>query len=262
MTAWRDWTTSRMLLLHLGLVVGVVATTLLGLWQLGAWQAHREDRVAELAGADPVPLGSVLGPDDPFPAADAGRPVTVSGEWLPEETVTVTDRIQHGELGRWLVTPLAVCAAPPCAEDDSVVPVVLGWSDRPADLAVPPPAGAAQVVARLQPAEQDDATAADAEDGVLSSLRILDFVERLDQDLYSGFVILDEPASLRGDLEAVTPEALPRPPASEGLRNLLYAVQWWVFGVFTVVVWWRWVRDELTVTRTERDEAARIASEV
>jgi surfeit locus 1 family protein len=262
MTAWRDWTTSRMLLLHLGLVVGVVATTLLGLWQLGAWQEHREDRVAALAGAEPVPLDSVLGPDDPFPAPDAGRPVTVSGEWLEEETVTVTDRIQHGDTGRWLVTPLVVCADAPCSEDDSVIPVVLGWSDRPGDLGVRPPSGEAELVARLQPAEQDDATSPDAEDGVLSSLRILDFVERLDQDLYSGFVILDEPAALRGDLEAVTPEALPRPPASEGLRNLLYALQWWVFGVFTIVVWWRWVRDELTLARTEVVADARIASEV
>jgi cytochrome oxidase assembly protein ShyY1 len=262
MTAWREWTTSRMLLLHVGLVVGVLATTLLGLWQLGAWQEHREDKVAALAGAAPVPLGAVLGPDDPFPAPDAGRPVTVSGEWLPEETVVVTDRIQHGDRGRWLVTPLAVCEAAPCAPEDSVIPVVLGWSDRPGDLGVPPPTGAGEVVARLQPAEQDEATPAGADEGVLSSLRILDFVERLDQDLYSGFVILDQPEELRGDLEAVTPEALPRPPASEGLRNLLYAVQWWVFGVFTVVVWWRWVRDELTTARTEVVQEARIASEV
>jgi cytochrome oxidase assembly protein ShyY1 len=262
MTAWRDWTTSRMLLLHLGLVVGVVATTLLGLWQLDAWRDHREDRVAALAGADPVPLDSVLGPDDPFPAADAGRPVTVSGQWLVEETVTITDRIQHGETGRWVVTPMVVCAASPCTRDDSVIPVVLGWSDRPGDLDVRPPSGEAELVARLQPAEQDAATPPEAEDGVLGSLRILDFVARLDQDLYSGFLILDQPAEVRGDLEAVTPEALPSPPASEGLRNLLYALQWWAFGVFTVVVWWRWVRDELALARTETLAEARIASEV
>lgn len=260
MTAWREWTTSRMLLLHLGLVVGVVSTTLLGFWQLDAWQEHREDRVAELATADPVPLTSLLGPDDPFPAADSGRPVTLAGEWLAEDTVTVTDRIQHGETGRWLVTPFVVCAAPPCAAEDSVVPVVLGWSDRAGDLAVPPPSGSAELTAWLQPAEQDAGTGADGD--VLGSLRILDFVKRLDRDLYSGFVVLDEPGELRGDLEPVTPQALPRPPASEGLRNLLYAVQWWVFGVFTVVVWWRWTRDELTLARTEADEEVPLPSQV
>ena len=28
------------------------------------------------------------------------------------------------------------------------------------------------------------------------------------------------------------------------LRNLLYAVEWWVFGAFAAFIWWRWVRDQ------------------
>ncbi len=203
-----------MLLLHAGLVVSVVATTLLGLWQLDAWQGHREDRVESLADLPPVPLPSVLGPDDAFDPDDAGRPVTITGTWLPEETVSVTGRPQHGDVGRWLVVPLAVCGEPPCDGDVSVVPVVLGWTDRSgtAGLGATPPTGEASVVARIQPAEQDDSTDDDPDDDVLASLRIPDFVQRLDQDLYSAFVILDEPAGLRGSLEAVTPAALAQPP--------------------------------------------------
>lgn len=244
-----------MLLLHLGLVVGVVSTTWLGFWQLGAWQGHREDRVEALADLPPVPLTSVIGPDDPFPTDDAGRPVEVTGEWLPDETVEVTGRLQHGDTGSWVVVPLAVCDAPPCDASASVVPVVLGWSQQPEDALVPP-TGTADVVARLQPAEQDDSTDTDPDDAVLPSLRIPDFVARLDADLYSGFVILDAPQALRGDLEAVTAAALPSPPASTGLRNLLYAVQWWVFTVFTVLVWWRWSRDELVTARAAGSVAA------
>lgn len=259
---WREWTTSRMLLLHLGLVVSVVATAMLGWWQLGAWQSHREDRVAALAGARPVPLDSVLGADDPFPPPDAGRPVTIAGEWLTDETVVVTGRIQHGDVGRWVVTPLAVCEAPPCSEDASVVPVVLGWTGDPDAGRPSPPSGPADIVARVQPAEQDDAVDEDVTDAVLPSLRIVDFVQRLDQDLYSGFAILDGPARLRGDLERVSPEALPSPPTSTGLRNLLYAVQWWIFGLFAILVWWRWVRDERTTARSERAATPRIPSRV
>jgi surfeit locus 1 family protein len=254
-----------MLLLHAGLVVSVLASTLLGLWQLGAWQGHREDRVESLADLPPVPLASVLGPDDAFPPDDAGRPVTLTGSWLPEETVSVTGRPQHGDVGRWVVVPLAVCDTPPCGDDASVVPVVLGWTDLPGAGgagAVTPPSGEASVVARIQPAEQDDSTDEDPDDDVLPSLRIPDFVQRLDQDLYSAFVILDEPASLRGSLEAVTPAALPSPPASTGLRNLLYAVQWWVFGAFAVAVWWRWSRDELETARAAASGEPRIASPV
>jgi surfeit locus 1 family protein len=256
-----------MLVLHLGLVLSVLATTWLGFWQVGAWQGHREDRVEALATADPVPLASVIGPDDAFPTDDAGRPVTLSGRWLPEETVEVTGRLQHGDVGRWVVVPFAVCSSDPCGSstpdpvDDSVVPVVLGWSEGPA-VGLSPPSGTTDLVARLQPAEQDDSTDTDLDDDVLPSLRIPDFVPRLEQDLYSAFVILDEPASLRGDLEAVTPAALPSPPASTGLRNLLYGVQWWIFGAFAVVVWWRWSRDELATARAQAREEPRIPSPV
>ena len=32
--------------------------------------------------------------------------------------------------------------------------------------------------------------------------------------------------------------------ALTGLRNLLYAIEWWFFGAFAAFIWWRWVRDE------------------
>jgi hypothetical protein len=38
-----------------------------------------------------------------------------------------------------------------------------------------------------------------------------------------------------------------------GLRNLLYACQWWVFGGFAVFLWWRWCRD--VVTRVSAEES-------
>jgi hypothetical protein len=43
----------------------------------------------------------------------------------------------------------------------------------------------------------------------------------------------------------VTPASLPKASTFTGLRNLLYAVEWWVFGGFAVFLWWRWCRDEL-----------------
>ena len=30
------------------------------------------------------------------------------------------------------------------------------------------------------------------------------------------------------------------------MRNLLYALEWWVFGGFAVFIWWRYVRDVTT----------------
>ena len=38
------------------------------------------------------------------------------------------------------------------------------------------------------------------------------------------------------------------PPASRftGLRNILYAIEWWVFAAFAIFLWWRHVRDATT----------------
>ena len=77
--ALRALTTPGMLLLHVAAVAAMVAATLLGQWQIDAWQEQRRDRAAELADAAPVPLSQVLGPDDPFPAvaivvSDLGEP--------------------------------------------------------------------------------------------------------------------------------------------------------------------------------------------
>jgi surfeit locus 1 family protein len=33
--------------------------------------------------------------------------------------------------------------------------------------------------------------------------------------------------------------------ASTGLRNLLYAFQWWVFGAFAIFMWWRWLMEDV-----------------
>jgi cytochrome oxidase assembly protein ShyY1 len=237
--------TPRMLLLHVAAVLAVVATVLLGLWQWHAWQLHREDQAAVIADRPPVPLDDVLGPDDPYPNDAVGRPVEVSGAWVPGSTAYVADRPERGDgrggTGFWQLASLAVCPSGSCA-GASAVPVVLGWTPSPSASAAAP-RGPVDVTGWLQPGEgssvDDDPT-----DDVLPSLRIPDLLQRSDRDLYAGYVILDAPASARAGLTAVTPDSLPDPPASAGLRNLLYAVQWWVFGGFAVFLWWRWCRDE------------------
>jgi cytochrome oxidase assembly protein ShyY1 len=46
-------------------------------------------------------------------------------------------------------------------------------------------------------------------------------------------------------LEPASAEHLPSADATSGLRNLLYALQWWVFGAFAVFMWWRWLEEEV-----------------
>ena len=199
----------RMWLLHVVALIAIVGTAWLGSWQVGAWQENREDKAASLRDASAVPLDDVLGPDDPFPGQDAGRPVQVRGEWLTQETVYVDG---------WVVTPVRTPSG-------SAVLVVRG--SAPGQNA-PDVTGPARVDGWLQPS------------GVVS---IPDILQGLDEDLYGGYVIARTP--VEPELTPVTPEQLPQPGTFTSLRNLLYGVEWWVFGCFAVFLWWRWCKDEI-----------------
>ncbi|MFP5252480.1 MAG: SURF1 family protein [Actinomycetes bacterium] len=241
----------RVLLLH---ALGVAATTaavLLGLWQLDAWQAGRAAEARDLAGQEPRPLTEVMSADDPFPGADVGRPVTLEGTWLPDSTVLVDHRDLDGRSGMWVVTPVAVCAGPAATCDprtDPAMLVVRGWA--PTEAAVPSaPTGPARITGWLQPGEGTGAPDPDPTDDVLAELRIASAIQHVDQDLYGGYVVARDGVD-RAGLDPVTPGSQPAPSAFSSLQNLLYAVEWWLFGAFAVFLWQRWVRDELAGIRS------------
>ena len=211
------------------LVLVLLGTALwLGSWQYGAGQGEREAAARDLTRADPVPLAEVLGPDDAFPAPSVGQPVTVSGEWVTDATVFV-----ERDTGYWVVTPLAVDGV----ADAPALPVVRGVSEVPA---ADPVTGPAEVTGWLQPAEGTGAVDDDPTDDVLPQLRPADLVQRVDRDLYSGYAVAMEPTA---GLAAASLEELPDAGRLTGLRNFLYALEWWVFGGFAVFVWVRYLLD-------------------
>lgn len=230
---------------HGVVLVAVVACALLGRWQLGVWHDHRSDSAAAVTREDPVPLDGVLGPDAAFPASGVGRPVVVEGRWDPEHTVYVADRPRDGRTGVWAVTPVVTGTG-------SAIPVVRGWAPSPSD-APDAPTGAAALVGLLQPSEDTGAPDDDPGDDVIPELSTTDLLPRAAYDLYGGYVVATDRGLPSGDpgstgmagLAAVTPAHLPGADASSGLRNLLYALQWWVFGGFAVFMWWRWVQEEI-----------------
>lgn len=213
---------------HLLMVLAVAAATALGLWQLHVWEAARTAESRDLTSARPVPLARVLGPDDALSNDDLGRPVRLEGTWLPRDTVYVAGRRSGDRTGYWVVTPVRV--------GSSAVLVVRGWSPRPE---AAPASGAARVTGWLEASEGSGAADDDPRDDVLPELRVASMVQHVDVDLYSAYVVSRTPGP---GLRAVTPHA-PEVSGTTALRNLLYALQWWVFGGFAVYVWVRWCRD-------------------
>lgn len=250
----------RMLLLHLAGIAAVGTAVGLGLWQLDSWQENRVDHAARMATLAPVPLDDLIGPDDPFPRDGVGRPVEMTGSWVPEGTVLIDRRLHEDRLGLWMVTPFAVCED--SCEDSPAVPVVVGWTPTEEE-APAPPSGRAELTGWLQPAESEGETDPDPTDDVLTAVRIADLLPRVDRDLYGAYVSMDTPAAARSGMVAVTPDSYPDPPASAGLRNFLYGAEWWVFAAFAAFLWFRWSRDEVLKARRpdpEESGTARIRS--
>jgi surfeit locus 1 family protein len=220
---------------NLGLTVLAVlltaAMTVLGLWQLDSYNQRQDLDAAATTQAAPVPLDTLLGPDQAFTAEAHARPVAVEGEYADRQVL-----VDRGGGRPWLVTPLVTDAG-------SAILVVRGLAEpgsrsaeRPA-----PPAGRVRVVGSLQPSQargNDD----DLGDDVVPTLSTAQLIGDFGADLYSGFVVLTEQTP-PSTLPAATP---PQPDASltAGLRNLMYALQWWVFAGFVIFVWWRMLREE------------------
>lgn len=231
---------------HLLAVVLVGTAVVLGLWQLDAWRAHRAAEAVDLTHVDPVPLAEVMGPDEPFPGNRIGQPVTVSGTWVPDGTVYVSGRERDGAEGYWVVTPLEVEGG------GAALPVVRGWVADPGQ-APAPPSGAATLEGPLQPPEGTGEVDEDPGDDVLPQLRIADVIQHVDQDLYGAYAVARD---AEPGLAVVSPEQLPEVSATTGLKNLLYAIEWWVFGLFAAFIWWRWVREVTSPALADGDVAA------
>ena len=242
----------------LGLVL-VAAAVGLGMWQHGAWQAQRAAEATDLTLREPLPLAGVIGPDDPFPGDRVGQPVVVEGTWLSAGTVFVSGRAHEGRDGYWVATPLAVGG--PTAP---ALYVVRGWVARPAD-APAPPSGPAELVGWLQPTQGTNESDTDRGDDVLPQMRTADLIQHVDQDLYGAYaVVADEVAPGNwpvgeaavndgtAGLAPATLEQLPEAGRFTALRNLLYALEWWVFGAFAAFIWWRYVRDLTAEEQAER----------
>lgn len=229
---------------HLLAVVLCLVAVGLGVWQLDAWQARRDDAARNLTQATPERLSDVIGPDDPFPGDAIGQPVELAGTWVPGGTVFIEGRVHDGRDGYWMVTPLAIGSP-----DGSAMPVVLGWVADPAR-APAAPTGEADLTGWLQPTEGTGQQDTDPSDDVLPQLRIGDLIQHVDQDLYSAYVVSEQgqlglPA---GDLEQQADVGV-----FTGLRNFSYALEWWVFGGFVVLMWWRWLQEETAPPPDEDD---------
>ena len=133
--------------------------------------------------------------------------------------------------------------------------VVRGWIDDGED-PPSPPEGTIELLGSLAPKEAPD-TGDGAADGEMSSVDIATLVNVWPGEIYNGFAFAiseDRRSAISEDgpkaISDVTRVPPPLPDTSLRLRNVMYAVQWWVFAAFPLWMWTKMVRQA-----ARRDEA-------
>jgi cytochrome oxidase assembly protein ShyY1 len=219
----------------LAALAGVVAAcVLLGLWQLGvARDSGRQDAVSAASTLERAPLQQVTAPHRDFQADYSNRAVTVTGTYAAERTLLVVDRRLGGRVGSWVVTPLET--------QGGTVPVLRGFVDGTPTEVPQPPSGVVTVTGTLGPGESP-------RDGAplpaprVRSIDLASLVNEWPGELYNVVVLASAESS--GPATGLTRVPPPDLDAPLNLRNAAYAVQWWVFGIFAIWMWWKMFRAE------------------
>ncbi len=241
-TAVRVLARPSMLALHLLALVAISVCVVAGIWQLGVYQSEQDDISEARASAAPESLTTTLGPDEGLTNELVGMPVFAEGQYAPAaQQILISDRTRDGRAGYWVVSPLLL-------ENGSAILVVRGWT--PEQSAPPVPTAPVTVTGSLQPGEEPGADSVLGPDRVVDTIRTPSLVGQLPYDLYSAVLIrTDEEPRPTDGLAPVDPSA-PAVPWTDGLRNLAYALQWWVFGAFAAFMWWRICVDQLARRRS------------
>lgn len=253
-----------MIALLLIFLIAAAGCARLGIWQIDRAQEKGElaekQAAIEAAEEGPEGLGVLLTPQTSFSGNLVGRTAWVEGTYEDDQYL-VPDRVLNGSDGFLVLTPLRVSDDGTNGESwadlsgPPVLAVVRGWVPADTDLddpALAVPTGVVRLTGYLQAGEAaaDDLDFPEGQIGAVSTAELANF---WGSPIYSGYLVekTSDPAAISPDDGGPAP--LPRPTIAGGdgldLRNAFYALQWFVFGGFAVLLWIRLVRDEVAGKR-------------
>ena len=229
-----------------------------GLAWLGQWQLERSFRATDAPVIDtetPVPLTDVAEPQSGVTEDVAGRVVTASGTLRADDVTVLTGRAGRNDtVNAWLVGRLDT-------DDGATVAVALGWAvdEETALAAAPAEDQRIEVTGRYLPSEGPQES--DFEAGEHTALSAAELVNEWDgvDAIYSGYIVLHDEFPGLGVIDSPEPD----PPVEVNWLNLFYAIEWAVFALFALFIWYRLVADEHErelELQQERDQAAQTAA--
>ncbi|MCT1806322.1 SURF1 family protein [Dermabacter hominis] len=257
-------------------LLALMATATLVCGLLANWQFERATRALdardETQSAAPVPIEELMDAHAPVTNAVQGRLASFTGEFVPSEQVLVPGREIDGHDAAVVVTNARITEGP---LRGTSIPVARGYTTAPSSEwgALPePPTGSHEIVVRLEASEEASGTVRHEGDGGVATVGTLSstlLVNVWEGPMLAGYGALTNEARQYmagpGESEGASATAAdawrdlgPLPAAQSSftsglnLQNFGYMLQWILFGVFFLYIWWRSVRSTYLDEQAER----------
>jgi surfeit locus 1 family protein len=224
-----------------------------GFSALGQWQLARSVASAPVDRTDtetPVSLTSLAKPGKAVTDTQLGRMVTVDGTLVDGDFVVLSNRLNAGTAGFWLVGHVST-------EGGVELAVALGWAPTRAQAVAAEASAtiASPLIGRYLPSEPPDQP--DVDKGVQSAASVPAFINQWAHfrgSVYGGYVVANTPAT---GLEAIDSPA-PSQEVSLNWLNIFYAAEWAIFAGFAIYLWYRLVKDVVEKERERSPETANV----
>ncbi|HEY5231786.1 MAG TPA: SURF1 family cytochrome oxidase biogenesis protein [Galbitalea sp.] len=234
------------LVLALGVAAGFAA---LGQWQIG--RAVQTATVIVVPDEKVTPLSQVATPQKEVTDRAAGQIVSVVGRRVPGDTYVVSDRVNFGVTGYWVIGHVV-------AQNGASVALALGWTKTraAADAAagvLKAGAPSTTIVGRYQPTEPPDQD--DFEHNVVSVVSIpwlINEWKTVPTVAYGGYIVDNTAPAGLARIQSVRPVN----DVSLNWLNVFYAIEWALFAGFAVYLWYRLVKDAWEREEEDRQDAA------
>jgi surfeit locus 1 family protein len=188
-----------------------------------------------------------------------GQLISATGHWAAADTMVISDRLNDGDQGYWVLGHFVVDRADAA---DAGLPVALGWTRTAAearqavsDLSLA--SGEVRVTGRYNAGEApQDSDFTHGKVSTVSAAALINTWKTVDPGgMYGGYVVSADPAS---GLTAIY-SPIPTNDVEVNWLNIFYAAEWIVFAGFAIFLWYRLVRDAWEREEEEKREAAELA---
>jgi cytochrome oxidase assembly protein ShyY1 len=224
---WTRAKTPASILAVLSLIVVCVLFFFLGKWQ---WDRTQDILDAERAAAmAAVPVSEI---DQPLNPQDYGRTVTATGSYIDADQVRIGNRLSRDSVaGDWIVSALEI-------ESGQSIAVVRGWVPQGQTFATPE--GKVSIEGVLQPSDSFYDAAGDPGREIVS-IDSQQLSALWNTRLLEGYVVIQSQAPMGINSPESIPPTISTADVAFPLQNFFYAIQWWIFALFAVVIYIRWL---------------------